>query len=96
MEITEQRDSSHELQGLRQSSQARQQRRAETKKKSKSFFPSCENSPGAEERSINGVLGGYAVLHAPDVADSTAFLQGPPGERPQDFGTIDDSIISAE
>ena len=52
--------------------------------------------PGAEERSINGVLGGYAVLHAPDVADSTAFLQGPPGERPQDFGTIDESIISAE
>jgi protein N-terminal methyltransferase len=44
-----------------------------------------------QDRSINGVLGGYAVLHAPDVADSTAFLQGLSTlDEPPEMGTVVD------
>jgi protein N-terminal methyltransferase len=44
-----------------------------------------------QDRSINGVLGGYAVLHAPDIADSSAFLDGLSTlEDPPEMGTVVD------
>jgi protein N-terminal methyltransferase len=44
-----------------------------------------------QDRSINGVLGGYAVLHAPDIADSSAFLKGLSTlDEPPEMGTVVD------